>query len=280
MKDGTIIALSAIGAVVLIGGGVGGYFFWWNAPASQASGSKPELVSAADGKESLSVEKSLPQPTTIPTTQPELVPIEASEEKVSAVVETKIVAPREIKIERVRIHGGAWIARGGGQSDVLRGLDILTVQTTIVDERRLVEAERLARVQIAEIKEIPQPEQGQSKYLREYDERVYKEKVQEKKDNAAYYRSLRLGDSLIDDLSDSKTWLLASQLAFFDCEVVATTDINGEYEANFVYQPGMAIGALLSSNAFSVIWFVPLDDAGVNKLDLYNKNAAYIRNWR
>ncbi|MDR3633583.1 MAG: hypothetical protein P4L84_07085 [Isosphaeraceae bacterium] len=172
---------------------------------------------------------------------------------------------------KASVIGGAWVIKGGGQSDILRGLSIYVLRAEVA-RRELDEAVRVMKSQ-------PDFDQfgGDATGLpsRPPDDRVSLEWLfrgvrYRKNDDAS-------GNVRMRRIKNDSVWRAIAKTAV---AATAETNIDGKYKIPEV-KGGKYLVYAIHDTSFSLIeWLVPLEIAhpGEVTLDLYNKNSETIIN--
>jgi hypothetical protein len=178
----------------------------------------------------------------------------------------------ELALINASVVGGAWITKGGGQSDILRGLSIYVLRSEVA-RRRLDAAVIVMQQQPdfdkfgADAKDLP---------TRPPDDRVDLERV---------FKGVRhRNDSNLSSSSAKmiriKKDVVWPQIALAALVTAVKTDIDGKYKIPKIKGGNYLVYAVSETSFSTIEWLVPLeiDRPEEVNLDLYNENAETILN--
>jgi len=203
------------------------------------------------------------------------------------------------------VHGGAWVTRKNGSSDLLRGLEVSLLNNTLVDPAiiRVEYQKGIGRLteehdsQMKEFKNAKDQNDKEQSRLADYGIKPYRGLEEHYKDCAGRLAdriaSIRADEGKITSSEDLQSAYKRFAFAndywgttyFYACAATAVRqEVHADSEGKFTFTgvpPGRYYVYALMNNSTSFIeWLVPINVAGGKEVrcDLYNENAATIYN--
>lgn len=204
---------------------------------------------------------------------------------------------KELQKIKATISGGVWVIKGGGASDILRGLDIYLCQSELpksevkdilqeLSDKFLKESESHERSAEKQTFLADSSRNWAKKYKAAYD---LTQLLLQREDTAKISLEAIHGLIIIANessyseeftFSNIKGDMILTKLIAKAIVTKATTDIDGKYQIENI-SGGEYVLYAISMSSFSIIdWMVPVEIKQEEniKIDLYNQNAARIVN--